>query len=183
MPQITINDEQVEAKVGEKLLSTARRNALHIGFVCDGRGLCKTCTCQVLEGAEKLGEPTEIELQAIPESLRQQGYRLGCQTTIKEGGTITVISRAEQLRRKAKNVVQTTEETTPVDNVSKTVGGIGNLATDYVSSLPYIVTNIIPRFQKMPLKLNKLQAVVEDAKRVAQRIFNPESVQEHKEES
>jgi len=171
MPDVVINDEKVEAKVGEKLLSAARRQASHIGFVCDGRGLCQTCACRVLSGAENLGEMTEIEQEALTESLKEQGYRLACQTTIKESGPVVVISRAEELRRKATGVVRPPEGTMPTDSASSLIGGVGQLAINYAFSLPYIVSNVIPRFQKMPLKFNKVQTVLNDTGRVAQHVF------------
>lgn len=182
MPDITFNNEQVEAKTGEKLLSVARRNALHIGFVCDGRGLCKTCTTHVLSGSEHLGEPTEVELGALPKPLRDQGYRLACQTTVSGAGSVEVISRAEELRRKAIGAATFgAAATTPADNFISFAGNFGQLALDYVSSLPYIFSNIIPRFKQMPLKMNKVQSVLQDAGRVAQRVITKKASPAHQE--
>jgi len=170
MPQITFNDEQVEAKAGEKLLAVARRNALHIGFACDGRGLCKTCTTHVLSGGDNVGPLTEIEKQALSEPMQKHGYRLACQTTVTDQGTVEVVSRAEELRRKATGVVTNVANQTPFDSIISLIGSVGQLALDYVGSVPYIATNIIPRFKKMPIKLHKVQTILQDAGRVCQRV-------------
>jgi ferredoxin len=169
MPNVTINGEQVEAKTGEKLLSAARRNASHIGFACDGRGLCQTCACRVISGGENLGEKTAIEQEALTQTMQDEGYRLACQTTITDKGPVEVISRAEELRQTATGIFQVGEGKNPADNAISLAGKAGQLVVNYASRLPYIVSNVVPRFQKMPLKMNKVQAVCKDASRVAKR--------------
>ena len=51
MANVMINGEPAAADVGEDLLTVARRQGAVIGFLCDGRGMCTTCQCQVLAGA------------------------------------------------------------------------------------------------------------------------------------
>jgi ferredoxin len=169
MPQVTINGEQIEAKTGEKLLSAARRHAAHIGFVCDGRGLCQTCACRVISGGEHLGEKTAVEQEALTQKMQEQGYRLACQATVSGSGAVEVISRAEELRQAATAIFQMNAESNPANNAAALAGKAGELATNYLTKLPYILSNVIPRFQKMPLKLNKVQTICKDATRVAKR--------------
>ncbi|MEI7644047.1 MAG: 2Fe-2S iron-sulfur cluster-binding protein [Chloroflexales bacterium] len=99
MSTITINDVAMEAKVGERLLNVARRNAAHIGFMCDNAGTCQGCRCQVLAGADQLSPPSEAEQAWIPADRLAEGQRLACQAIIHGQGDIRVLSRAEELRR------------------------------------------------------------------------------------
>jgi ferredoxin len=99
MANLIINDKPVEADLGEGLLTVARRNRAHIGFICDGNGLCTTCECRVLEGAENLSEPNRIERTWLPEFRLKKGYRLACQTTLMGPGEVKILTRAEYLRR------------------------------------------------------------------------------------
>jgi ferredoxin len=96
---LIINDKPVEADLGEGLLTVARRNRAHIGFVCDGNGLCTTCECRVLAGAESLTEPNRIERTWIPDFRLEKGYRLACQTTLIGPGEVKILTRAEYMRR------------------------------------------------------------------------------------
>jgi ferredoxin len=98
VPTIIINDKPVEADLGEGLLTVARREKAHIGFICDGNGLCTTCECLVLEGAENLSEPNDVEKVWLPESRLKKGYRLACQANIEGKGPVTILTRAEFMR-------------------------------------------------------------------------------------
>jgi ferredoxin len=105
VPSIIINDVEMEAKVGEKLLGVARRNAAHIGFVCDGNGVCQTCQCRVLAGAEQLSPPSEAERAWMPERRLADGHRLACQAVIRGEGHVEVLTTAEELRRQMMAVI------------------------------------------------------------------------------
>jgi chlorosome envelope protein J len=96
---IYINDRPCEAQVGDLLLSTAKNNKAHIGYICGGNGICQSCFVYVKEGAECLSQPSEEEKAFISDKLFQEGGRLACQTVIVKEGTIRVISRAEYFRR------------------------------------------------------------------------------------
>jgi chlorosome envelope protein J len=96
---IYINDRPCEAQVGDLLLSTAKNNKAHIGYICGGNGICQSCFVYVKEGAECLSQPSDEEKAFISDKLFQEGGRLACQTVIVKEGTIRVISRAEYFRR------------------------------------------------------------------------------------
>jgi chlorosome envelope protein J len=96
---IYINDRPCEAQVGDLLLSTAKNNKAHIGYICGGNGICQSCFVYVKEGAECLSQPSEEEKAFISDKLFQEGGRLACQTVIVKEGAIRVISRAEYFRR------------------------------------------------------------------------------------
>lgn len=79
------------------ILDVARRNGAHIGFFCNGNGICTTCECKVLNGAEDLSPLTSAEKAWIGPERRSQGYRLGCQAGVT--GDLVVITRVEELKR------------------------------------------------------------------------------------
>jgi len=102
MPKVIINDEEFEAQEGEHLLDVARKNGAHIGFICNGNGLCASCECKILEGADQLTPPNEIEKQWLSPARIEQGNRLGCQATIQSAGKntpIKTLTRVEALKR------------------------------------------------------------------------------------
>ncbi|HMQ31939.1 MAG TPA: 2Fe-2S iron-sulfur cluster-binding protein [Chloroflexaceae bacterium] len=106
MPSVIINDVELEAKVGERLLNVARRNAAHIGFVCDGNGVCQTCQCRVLYGADQLSPPSEAELTWMPDRRLAEGHRLACQAVLRGSGPVKVLTKAEELRRQTLDVLR-----------------------------------------------------------------------------
>lgn len=99
MPTVVINDVEMEAKLGEVLLNVARRNAAHIGFTCDGNGVCQTCQCRVLVGANQLSPPSEAERAWMPERRLAAGHRLACQAGLRGPGPVHVLTTVEELRR------------------------------------------------------------------------------------
>lgn len=96
---ISINDKPCEAKIGEQLLKVAQNNKCHIGYLCGGNGICQSCFVYVIEGADSLSQPNNIEKAFISDKLFSEGGRLACQSVIVKEGTLRVLSRAEHLRR------------------------------------------------------------------------------------
>ena len=95
----SINDKPCEGQVGELLLKVAQLNKSHIGCVCGGNAICQSCFVYVKEGSECLSPPSLEEKAFISDKLFEEGGRLACRTVIVKEGTITVLSRAEYLRR------------------------------------------------------------------------------------
>ncbi len=145
MTNVIINDEPVEADLGEGLLNVARRNRSHIGFVCDGNGLCTTCECRVLEGAANLSAPNEIELNWLPDRRLQRGYRLACQTTLLGKGEVRLLTRAEELRRLWRNVYNPLPGERNGDNVSDFLGYVVQLNVDHISMFPLNLLRTVNR--------------------------------------
>lgn len=171
MPNVTINDETFDAEVGETLLAVARRNASHIGFVCDGRGLCQTCECRVNAGSENLSPPNEIEMNSMTESRRERGYRLACQTSITGSGPVNVTSYTEQLRRQALMVFSPPEGTSAGENIGLLFNHMTRFALDYTSSLPYIAMKAVPQITSQPPHIPGIQQWLNDTQRVIMRVM------------
>lgn len=85
-------EKTIEAVTGSTLLDAAVQNNVDWGFSCT-RGTCARCRCRIRQGMNCLSKPNEAEkLRLEPEEL-EQGYRLGCQTTVEKNGDIVAEHR------------------------------------------------------------------------------------------
>ncbi len=171
MPTVIINDETVNAAAGDNLLILARRHGLHVWFVCDGRGLCQTCECLVLSGGEELSRPTKIELDTMSDSRRKDGYRLACQTRLAGSGTVSVISVAEEVRRRAGTLIKGAEGTTWAGNLGQLAGSLTRFGLDLLRSFPSTTMNAFPQMVSMPPSISGAGRYFRDTQRVAGRLF------------
>jgi len=96
---VTINNNQYEAKTGDRLLDIARSNHEHIGYFCGGNGICQTCYVKVLEGSELLSPLSAEETAMLSENLIREGTRMACLTTVQKAGTIRVVSAVEEVKQ------------------------------------------------------------------------------------
>ena len=78
MAKIIVEDKEREVADGEQIKDVCEE--LEIPFGCR-QGDCGTCTIEIIEGMENLGERTEKEVEMI----WQDNLRLACQCSIKEG--------------------------------------------------------------------------------------------------
>ena len=85
---IEINGEKtITVPAGNKLLQTLSGNDLFLPSACGGGGTCAQCKCIVLEGGGSI-LPTEIA-HFTPREVRE-GWRLSCQTPVKQNMKIEV---------------------------------------------------------------------------------------------
>jgi chlorosome envelope protein X len=96
---ITINDRECSAQVGDRLLDVARPHQGHIGYFCGGNAICQTCYVRVLEGAELLSPMSDAEKAMLSDRLIKEGTRMACQTLIEKPGKITILSEVEAAKR------------------------------------------------------------------------------------
>ncbi len=136
MSTLIINDVSMEAKVGERMLNVARRNAAHIGFMCDNAGTCQGCRCQVLTGAEHLSPPNEAELAWIPAARLAEGQRLACQAIIHGQGEVRVLSRAEELRRLVFAMIAPRAGESRLNPIAPLVAILGQTSLDQLARFP-----------------------------------------------
>lgn len=170
MPTVIINDEVVEAQIGETLLSAARRNASHIGFACDGRGMCQTCECYVLAGADQLSPPNTVEKSWQSESQIEKGYRLACQASVRGPGPVKVLTRAEDLRRQAIHVLNPPDDTTVTENIGRLVSDVTRVTLRHIQFFPFNVINTLPQMVRMPPNVQGIQEYVGDTWRMTARV-------------
>ena len=171
MPKIKINDEIVEAAAGDNLLMLARRRALHIWFACDGRGLCRTCECRVVSGAENLSRPSSIELGALSDSRREGGYRLACQTRVAGDGAAGVISVAEEIRRQTTALVRVPEGGTWMASAGDLAGTLTRFALDFTRTFPSAMLHALPQMISKPPDIAGMRRYLRDTGRVVERVL------------
>jgi ferredoxin len=169
---LIINDVAMEAKVGERLLNVARRNAAHIGFMCDNAGTCQGCRCQVLAGADQLSPPSAAEQAWIPAERLATGERLACQAIIHGQGEVRMLSRAEELRRMVMGIIAPRAGESRLNPLSPLVKILAQTSADQVSRFPRNVWSALrhigPRRFAFPV-LDR-ERVFRDGARVVQQL-------------
>ncbi|AFH62067.1 2Fe-2S iron-sulfur cluster-binding protein [Paenibacillus caseinilyticus] len=82
----------VEPETGFTIVDMALKHGVEWGFSCL-RGTCSRCRCQVVEGAEHLSAPTDEELDNLGDEEIEEGFRLGCQATVRSAGAVTIVHK------------------------------------------------------------------------------------------
>ncbi len=177
MPKVIINDEELDAADGELLLDIARRNGSHIGFACNGNGICTTCECRVTAGADKLSPFSEAENDWLPQSRKDQGYRLGCQAVVEvnEGATaepLAVITRAEEIRRMFLGIFRPAEGENVVSNYIKFIAYSVNVTALHVLRMPFGMSGSISRngLFKTVIPWENTDAFIQDGNRMISKM-------------
>ncbi|MGQ9613200.1 2Fe-2S iron-sulfur cluster-binding protein [Chloroflexus sp.] len=143
MVTVIVNDVEMTARPGERILDIARRNSAHIGFVCDGNGFCQTCKVRVLAGSEFLSPPNDREKNWLSDARLQEGWRLGCQVSVRGEGPIAVITNAEELRRQAFAVINPPAGSSVATNVSSLTTNLTQQIIDQLVGYPWNMLNAI----------------------------------------
>lgn len=128
---LIVNDLPCTATIGQTLGRAAWLNHSHVGCVCAGRGICQTCYVTVLEGNDCLSPLSEVEKAFLSERQIQSGGRLACQTRLERDGTISILSRPEEVQRLLLHNLTglfAYGATMGKDTASQIVPGIQNLA-------------------------------------------------------
>jgi len=169
---LIINDVAMEAKVGERLLNVARRNAAHIGFMCDNAGTCQGCRCQVLVGADQLSPPSATEQAWIPADQLANGQRLACQAIIHGQGEVRILSRAEELRRLVMGVITPRAGESRLNSIAPLASILVQTSADHVTRFPRNVLSVLrhigPRRFAFPMVDRK--RVLSDGARVVREL-------------
>jgi ferredoxin len=174
MPQVEINDEKMEAKLGEPLLTIARRHAAHIGFYCDGNGLCTMCECRILEGADQLSPVTDAERTWLPTARMDDGYRLGCQAALRGNGSVRALTRAEELRRQLNAVLSPPPGTTSSEQLRPFLSNVAMVNWQHIGTWPF---NLLRTLQRIgPVRflwpVNNMERLITDTRRITERMIS-----------
>lgn len=87
---IEINEDPAKAittNAGGKLLQTLSNSGIFLSSACGGGGTCGQCRCRVLEGG---GSMLSTEAIHFTRKEAQEGWRLSCQTAVKQNMKIEV---------------------------------------------------------------------------------------------
>ncbi len=171
MPEMTFNDENLAAGPGDNLLTIARREGIYIWFLCDGRGLCRTCECRVLQGSESLSPPTRIERESISDSRRKLGYRFACQTKISSRGRVRVISLAEEMRRQAVDALLPSSVSKSYESLGLLKDNILDSAEEFGKKFKVTVLNAIPQIFDRPPTPARLLRYFNDTGRMIRHVL------------
>ena len=88
---IDINGEKkIVVPAGGKLLQTLAGNGLFLPSACGGGGTCAQCKCVVMEGG---GSMLPTEESHFTKRDAKEGWRLSCQTPVKQDMKIEVPDR------------------------------------------------------------------------------------------
>jgi ferredoxin len=174
MLALEFNSERIEAKQGETLVHAARRHGSYVWFFCDGRGICQTCVCRVISGATDLGQPSEIERTGLGERRLSEGYRLGCQARLMGSGRVSVVSRAEELRRGAQKILSQPSSQTPWGHLRGFIGDSLDTAFAILSGVTITSPLAIPQLIKYPPTPARMLDYLRDTIRVTERLLNSE---------
>jgi ferredoxin len=143
MPTVVVNGVAMEAQIGERLIDVARRNGAHVGFVCNGAGICQTCQCQVVAGAEHLSPVNVFDQAWLPERRLEEGHRLACKTTLSGAGTVELSTKVEDLRRQVLAVINPPADSNSVAQLGPLGQSIARMVSDEVSRFPLNAINAL----------------------------------------
>ncbi len=174
MSTLIINGVTMQAKVGERVLNVARRNAAHIGFACDNAGVCQGCRCSVLRGEEHLSPPSEAEKAWISADRLAAGERLACQTVVRSHGEVHVLSRAEELRLLIMGIVAPPHGESRLNPIAPLASILLQTSIDQVTQFPGNIVTSIKRvgFVRFAFPVLDRERLLHDTQRVVQRMTN-----------
>ena len=175
MPKVIINDVELEGQDGENLLMLARRHGLHVGFICDGRGICPVCECRVLSGSEMLTPVNKIEQRLMTPEQIEDGYRVACMTKVRGSGTLQIVARVEEMRRDTFGVFSPPEGSNTGESLGRLLNNLFSLWLDQGRFVASILPIIPRQVAAMPPHLEGISQYGRDTLRVIGRTaFNKE---------
>jgi len=171
LAELKFNGESIEARVGETLVEAGRRHGSHVWFLCDGRGICQTCECRVVAGAAHLGPTSGLERTGMSEARRRSGYRLGCQARLDGSGPVSVVSRAEELRRRTEEVLAGAGEDKLWERLRNLGAATVGAAADVAVGVAIVAPFAIPQLMQYPPTPTRIVHYLRDSVRLAQTLW------------
>lgn len=110
--KIRINEREVDARAGSKLLHAIMDAGIPIETACGGKGACHLCRVTITDGTDELPAPNAIEKRALGNVLIAQKMRLACQIFLDKTLSVEVPKPRERKRRGMLQPVTTKKEGT-----------------------------------------------------------------------
>jgi len=84
MPTIRFvkNRKPIEIEHGYNLMDALLEAGLPVASSCHGDGVCAKCRIEILEGAENLSQPSDLENMLKLKNPMPPNFRISCQTQI-----------------------------------------------------------------------------------------------------
>ena len=161
-------------------MQAARRHGSYVWFLCDGRGICQTCECRVISGEENLSEVSQLECSGLGEERRRKGYRLGCQARLVGSGPVSVVSRAEELRRRAREVLLGSKGRSLWERLQDLSGDSLSATVDLLTGVTSVSPQAIPQLVKHPPTPARIADYVRDTMRLAASLWSSGSGSDRK---
>lgn len=171
LAELKFNGESIEARVGETLVEAGRRHGSHVWFLCDGRGICQTCECRVVGGAAHLSAPSDLECAGLSEARRRRGYRLGCQARLDGPGPVSVVSRAEELRRRTEDVLSGAGQVGLWERLRSLGAATAGAAADMAVGVAIVAPFAVPQLMKYPPTPARVADYLRDSVRLARTLW------------
>jgi ferredoxin len=172
MARLEFNGERIDTRDGETLAQAARRRGSFLWFLCDGRGICQTCECRVVAGQENLSELSPLERAGLGETRRRDGYRLACQARLLGAGPVSVVSRAEELRRRGQAVISGSDGRSLWDRLQALGEESLSAGIDLVTGVTSVAPQAIAQLMTDPPTPGRIADYLRDTMRLAGRLWS-----------
>ncbi|MEW6186119.1 MAG: 2Fe-2S iron-sulfur cluster-binding protein, partial [Thermodesulfobacteriota bacterium] len=160
--QIRFRPQGIKVSVPSDLtvLEAARESGVVIDSICGGKGRCGKCLVKDLSG--KAEEPTEREKEFLSSQQIREGFRLACQTRVREDQKIQVVQETVAQGLRGKEIGGVVLDGVKSRITQKYVELLPPSAKDQVSDRERI-TRTVPEIKQISLEtLKKLPGVLRE---------------------
>lgn len=102
------SNKKVKVQIGTSILNAALRNRISLSHICNGKCSCTTCKVKLIEGNLSVIQPCE-EMR-LRDDLKQEGFRLACQSLVIENVTVEIPEDRLKTAIRAQLLKQQNEE-------------------------------------------------------------------------
>jgi 2Fe-2S ferredoxin len=84
MPRITFvkNKAPLQVPEGSNLMEKLLASQIPVASSCKGNGICGKCRIKIIDGADKLETPSDLEINTMQRNNVETGSRLSCQLSV-----------------------------------------------------------------------------------------------------
>jgi hypothetical protein len=129
----------------------------------------------VLTTAAKFKIPVPADFQRTGEPSAKPRPALGCQARLMGSGLVSVMSRAEELRRRTRDVLFSSQEQSLEERLKGIGGDWLNATVDLLTGAAIVFPHAIPQLLKYPPTPARMVDYARDTVRLAGRLWRSES--------
>lgn len=152
--------KRIMVNSGTSIKDAIEKAEISFEFPCGGKGKCKKCFVQILEGIEP---PTLLEKTNIEEGLIEEGFRLACVTKIYKDSVIDVME--EECESDHKFFYRGSSREIELDpHLYKSCINIDkSKLKDYPSHYEFLISGLKERLEVNLTSLRRLEQVLQEA--------------------